>query len=249
MMSWIGSFLLAVLSAQASALDARPAPETIGWFDGRPGLSLSAQRPPAPRFLPDTSARRAPAWVRVLVEVKVMPACDIDRQAGLLSQALESIRRGHGFLLDESFAPAVLDDKPFRIMPYPPAPRAVVYLVRGFLLDARAAALGADKTVRKATLDTSSESGPHSDEVLTGFADRFGDRLAGVAGVSGVGLGWDCAVRGEHQHVVAHRPALTLHLAPGADRAAVREQLLKAVPELVGVRHVLVRTETVPTPH
>ena len=61
---------------------------------------------------------------------------------------------------------------------------------------------------------------------------KYGSRLGRVPGVRSVYVGFDCGLKGEHYHIIAHHPAIVVELDGTQPRAEVREAVFQEAPSL-----------------
>ncbi len=227
-----------LLAVQARATSVAPGAETLlqDIFDGRTKIEAVRLMEFTPGFVVPETVQPAPETILITAEVSVAPSHEIERDLRELESSIENLRRTYGFIRDLSFEPrpSLQEEPRFTIQPYPSAPRASVYSVRGFVRSNRYPALLKDKAVRKAVVENLPERTP---EALLRFLDAHAAALVAVPGVESLGLGFDCGMRGEHQHVLPHRHVIVLTLSAGAQPAAVERSLTRKVPEFSEVPH------------
>lgn len=240
-----------LIALQARAVSVAPGQEALlkDLFDGGAKVSLGQALDFTPGFVvPETvlpkreESQNAPGTLLITAEVAVPASTDVERSRRALENSIEHLRRAYGFIRDLSFEPKpAVDDEPrFTIQPFPAPPRSEVFRVRGFIRSARYQDLVDDKAVR----NTAAQAAPGAPDELLAFLDAHAAALVSIRGVETVGIGLDCGVKGEHQHVLPHRPVVLISLAAGSHSGALERHLLHRVPELSTIPYRLeVRAE------
>lgn len=199
-------------------------------------LSASAQTPAANIFdghglpsgawdlnpEPVKAAPGGPALVAVVAQL---------RSRERLKAAVEALRAKHGFVLDLTIRPKLLGaEKPFAILPVPAPETPALALVLGLVPAGKADAFCEDEAVR--CLRRGEALGRPTVREPAEIIRARGQALSALPGVLWVGVGPDCGLESDHNHIRAHEDAVILVHEPGADATALRQSALKAAPEL-----------------
>ena len=182
----------------------------------------------APRTLPVRAedAPQAPVAAELVpVALEVEVSAEIP-QTQAVSDRVARLKTEYSFYPDPSFDPVRLVK--FHILPFPPVSQPMAsYLVRGVLPAPRMANIKADGAVRTVYQDRSVD--PKAlEEVLL----RYGKSIRRERGVKDAYVGFDCGVLGDHQHVVAHHPAIVVETDGSIGVKAVRVSILQTLPSL-----------------
>ncbi len=177
--------------------------------------------------------------LRVMAEIAVTDAVSTAGQHLRLFRILHTLRQKHGFVPDATFTILRQKEKPFSILPYPPAPKKPVFIVRGFIRNGALQGLQADSAVLKAWLDTKKIPAPKSKESLLKFIQKHGEKILTVASVATVELGLDCGLKDNHYHIVPHKPAVIITLDGSVARDRVLAALSAAVSQLMGISYLV----------
>jgi len=188
---------------------------------------VSSMKTPVPsRTIPRISQ------VRVIVHIQV-PLIGNSRQ--LLVRRLSRLNRKYGFVWDWKEPvivgqpyyndalpivrypnlermPTILPVEPDRTVirpPMPPILGTLTYKVTGSVSVLNMNRMAKDPVVvalwRKNPFTRTQES-------LKRFLQQHSSKIMSVWGVNGVGIGVDCPFKGDHKHIVAHRPAIVVYL-------------------------------------
>ncbi len=181
-----------------------------------------------PRSLPVRAEDAAVApvaaeLVAIALEVEVpaeMP------QAQAVLERVARLKTEYSFYADTSFDPVRLVK--FHILPFPPVSQPTAsYLVRGVVPAPRVAGIKADGSVRTVYQDRAVD--PKAlEEVLL----RFGKSIRRERGVKDAYVGFDCGVLGDHQHIMAHHPAIVVETDGSIGVKSVRVSVLQTQPAL-----------------
>lgn len=176
--------------------------------------------------VPEAQPNVAPALVvKVKAEVKVMT-----QYGQQVEQSVETLQRKYGFVPDQTFTPqAVIDDKPYTILPYDAAGRPMVFLIKGFINERRMPDMARDAMVRRVEQDGAAVEA--SAEDLHKFVQGYGHLLLTVKGVKSVAVGE------ENTPVLGPKPVLVIVIEAGVDRDRLAEQLRRRVPALPVLPH------------
>lgn len=162
----------------------------------------------------------------VMADIKV-PL--VPNSRAFLEIQLNKLEKVYGFKLDETFQPQLHngDNDARSIL------GETTYLVRGVITSDKLDAFTKDSVVKAVYADMPVQhfaQGVGDGKALQGFVDAHEFDFLKIKGVKGVVVGVDCPIKGPHQHVMPHHPAIVIYFI--GDDAAVRAAVVKALPQL-----------------
>jgi len=209
-------------------------------FDGKAGGGLKGFTPdsvvpvvrntkavPVPQLSPirlaDNVAVHTEDVIPVALEV-VVPANGQEAQA--MTLGMGRLAADYRFTADPNFDPVRIPL--IHILPYPaPRQNQNVYLVRGIAPIAKLDAMKQAGLVRNVYTGQTSDS-----KGLEAILSQYTGRISAVPGVKDAYVGFDCGIKGEHYHIMAHHPAIVVELDGSQPRGDVRTEIFQAVPAL-----------------
>ncbi|MBI5200942.1 MAG: hypothetical protein HY925_05095 [Elusimicrobia bacterium] len=182
----------------------------------------------APKVLPVRAedAPQAPVAAELIpLALELEVPADLP-QTQAVSDRVARLKTQYSFYADPTFEPVRLVK--FHILPFPPVSQPTAsYLVRGVVPAPRVENVKADGMVRNVYQDRSVDA-KALEEVLL----RYGKSLRRERGVKDAYVGFDCGVQGEHNHIVAHHPAIVVETDGTVGVKAVRVSVLQTQPGL-----------------